>query len=101
MYATLVTVGGQDGETPRVCGPYLPAGRHVDLGARVVLPNQLFAEAGVDLTVIGYLEMDFAILARTVGVVLRHDDISRDDGGGEDMPEFMGDGSAPPSAADG
>ena len=29
----------------------------LELNARVVLPNQLFADAGVDLTAIGYLEM--------------------------------------------
>jgi predicted ATP-grasp superfamily ATP-dependent carboligase len=31
--------------------------RFLELNARVVLPNQLFADAGVDLTAIGYLEM--------------------------------------------
>lgn len=37
----------------------ISTGEHLflELNARVVLPNQLFADAGVDLTAIGYLEM--------------------------------------------
>ena len=41
----------------------------LELNARAVLPNQLFADAGVDLTAIGYLEMCGADIPR--GLVQR------------------------------